>query len=554
VTLIRRLLALAELPLGRVVLAIALGASAVGFGVALMATAGYLIARAAEQPPILALTTIIVVVRFLALARPLARYLERLASHDVALRALGRIRATFYGRIEPLAPAQLEAYRRGDLVNRMVGDVDALQGLYLRGVGPVFVALVVAVACIVATALLLPAAAIVLAIGLALAGSVVPVLAARLARVTGLRQADARGELMAELVELLRGSPEIVAFGREEDALARIREADRELVRLGRRDALVAGLADALSILVAGLTTVGVLAVAVAAHDAGTLDRVLVAALALLALSSFDAVSPLPAAARELAATLASGRRVLELTDREPAVADPSSPTPAPRAPVTVTLEGVTARYPHAQTPALEAFDLRLDPGRRIALVGPSGAGKTTVTRLLLRFLDPDDGRVAIGGCDLRELRQEDVRRTFALAGQEAHVFDSTIRENLRLAKPGASDEELVDALLRARLADWVESLPDGLDTLVGEEGSQLSGGQRQRLVVARALLADAPVLLLDEPTAHLDEPTAEALVRDVLEAADGRSVLLITHRPEGLELVDEIVQLDDVASIRDPA
>jgi thiol reductant ABC exporter CydC subunit len=553
-TLIRRLLALAELPRRRVLLAVALGASAVGFGVALMATAGYLIARAAEQPPILALTTIIVVVRFLALARPLARYLERLVSHDLALRALGKIRATFYGRIEPLAPAELEAYRRGDLVNRMVSDVDALQGLYLRGIGPVFVALVVAVACIVATALLLPAAAIVLAIGLALAGSAVPVLAARLARVTGRRQAKARGELTAELVELLRGAPELVAFGREEDALARIREADRELVRLGQRDALVAGLADALSILVAGLTTVGVLAVAVAAHDVGTLDRVLVAALALLALSSFDAVAPLPAAARELAATLASGRRVLELTDREPAVTDSGTPVPAPRAPVTVTLEGVTARYPHAQTPALEAFDLRLDPGRRVALVGPSGAGKTTVTRLLLRFLDPDAGRVTIGGCDLRELRQEDVRRTFALAGQEAHVFDSTIRENLRLARPTATDEELVDALRRARLDDWVESLPDGLATLVGEEGSHLSGGQRQRLVVARALLADAPVLLLDEPTAHLDEPTAEALVRDVLKAADDRSVLLITHRPEGLDLVDEIVRLDDVASIRDPA
>jgi ATP-binding cassette, subfamily C, bacterial CydC len=553
-TLIRRLLALAELPRRRVVLTIALGASAVAFGVALMATAGYLISRAAERPPILALTTIIVVVRFLALARPLARYLERLASHDLALRALGRIRATFYGRIEPLAPAELEAFRRGDLVSRMVGDVDALQGLYLRGMGPVVVALVVAGACIIATALLLPAAAIVLAIGLALAGIAVPLLAGRLARATGSRQASARGELTAELVELLRGAPELVAFGREDGALARVREADRELVRLSRRDAFVAGLADALSILVAGLATVGVLAVAVAAHDAGTLDRVLVAALALLALSSFDAVSPLPAAARELAATLASGRRLLELTDREPAVTDPSVPAPTPRAPVTVVLEGVTARYPHAQAPALESFDLRLEPGGRVALVGPSGAGKTTVTRLLLRFLDPEAGRVTIDGCDLRELRQEDVRRTFALAGQEAHVFDSTIRENLRLAKLGATDEELFDALRRARLDDWVASLPDGLGTLVGEEGSHLSGGQRQRLVVARALLADAPVLLLDEPTAHLDESTAEALVRDVLDASDGRSVLLITHRPEGLDHVDEIVRLDDIAGIRDRA
>ena len=541
---IRRLLGLAGLPRGRVALAIALGALAVGFGVALMTTAGYLISRAAEQPPILALTTTIVVVRFLALARPLARYLERLASHDVALRALGRVRATVYERIEPLAPGELEPFRRGDLVTRMVADVDALQGLYLRALGPLMVASVVSLACIVAVGVVLPIAAVVLAGGLALAGVGVPLLAAGLGRRAGRRQAAARGELTAELVELLRGAPELVAYGREEDALTRVRHADRELVRLGRRDAMVAGLADALSILVAGLTTVGVLAVAVAAHDAGTLDRVLVAALALLALSSFDAVSPLPSAARELSGTLASGRRILELTDREPRVADPGEPARPPVGPVTVVLECVTATYPFAESPALEGFDLRLAPGGRVALVGPSGAGKTTVTNLLLRFLDPQEGRVTIDGIDLRALSQEVVRRTFALAGQEAHVFDSSIRENLRLARPGATDEELRGALRRARLDDWVESLPDGLDTLVGEEGGQLSGGQRQRLVVARALLTDAPVLVLDEPTAHLDGPTAEALVADVLAAAEDRSVLLITHRPEGLDLVDDVVAI----------
>lgn len=541
---ILRLFELAHLPRGRLALSIALGALAVGFGVALMTTAGYLISRAAEQPPILALTTTIVLVRFLALARPLARYLERLASHDVALRALGRVRATVYERIEPLAPAELEPFRRGDLVSRMVADVDALQGLYLRALGPLVVATVVSLACVVAVAAVLPTAAVVLACGLASAGVGVPLLAARLGRRAVRRQAAARGELTAELVELLRGAPELVAYGREEDALARVRHADRELVRLGRRDALVAGLADALSVLVAGLTTVGVLVVAVAAHDAGTLDRILVAALALLALSSFDAVSPLPSAARELSATLASGRRVLDLTDREPRVADPTEPTPAPAGPVTVALEGVTAAYPYEASPALEDFYLRLTPGSRVALVGPSGAGKTTVTNLLLRFLDPRKGRVTIDGVDVRALSQEHVRRTFALAGQEAHVFDSSIRENLRLARPEATDEELRGALRRARLKDWVETLPHGLDTLVGEEGGQLSGGQRQRLVVARALLTDAPVLVLDEPTAHLDGPTAEALVADVLDAADDRSVLLITHRPEGLELVDRVVTI----------
>jgi ATP-binding cassette, subfamily C, bacterial CydC len=540
---VRKLLALAGLPRSRIALSIALGALAVGFGVALMATAGYLISRAAEQPPILSLTTTIVVVRFLALARPLARYLERLASHDLALRALGRIRAAVYARIEPLAPAELDAFRRGDLVTRLVADVAALQGLYLRGLTPPLVALVVAFACVVAVALVLPAAALALAIGLALAGTVVPFAAFRLARHVGERQAAARGAMTSEIVELLRGAPEVVAFGREEDALARIRELDGRLTRLARRDAFVAGLADAASILVAGLTTVCVLALAVSAHDAGGLDRVLIATLALLAFSSFDVVGPLPAAARELSGTLASGKRVLDLAEREPAVRDPS-PSAAPVGAASVSIEGVTARYTSDAGAVLEDFHLDLPPGRRVALVGPSGAGKTTVTNLLLRFLDPVAGRVAIDGRDVRELRQEDVRRTFALAGQDAHVFDSTIRENMKLAKPNATDEEVLGALGRARLRDWVDTLPDGIDTLVGEDGMRLSGGQRQRLVVARALLADAPVLVLDEPTAQLDPETAGALVADVLDAADGRSVLLITHRPEGLGLVDEIVSL----------
>jgi len=540
----RRIGQLAELPRGRVALTVVLGTLALAFAVALPTTAGYLISRAAEQPPILSLTTIIVVVRFLALARPLTRYLERLASHDVALRAIGPLRARVYERIEPLAPAELEVFRRGDLLTRLVADVDAFQGLLLRGIGPPATGLLVATACVAATVLLLPAAALVLVVGLGLAGVVVPLLAARLVRQTGRRKAAARGELSAELVELLQGAPELVAYGRDDDALERIRAADRDLARLDRRDALAAGVADAASIALAGITTAGVLALAVAAHDAATLDRVLVATLALLALSSFETVAPLPAAARELVGTLAAGRRVLELTAREPAVRDPDMPAGAPSGPVTVVLDGVTARYPGQEAPAVDGLDLRLEPGERVALVGPSGAGKTTVTSLLLRFLDPETGCVSLDGRDVRTLRQEDVRGAFALAGQDAHVFDSTIRENLRLARPEATDEELEDALRRARLAEWVATLPDGLATLVGEDGARLSGGQRQRLVVARALLADAPVLLLDEPTAHLDPPTAEALVRDVLEAADGRSVLLITHRSEGLDLVDRVVAL----------
>jgi thiol reductant ABC exporter CydC subunit len=541
---LRRLLALVAAPRAQLVLAAGLGALTVAFGVGLMATAGYLITRAAEQPAILSLMTAIVAVRFFGLARPLARYLERLTSHDLALRTLGRVRARVYEQIEPLAPAQLEGYTKGDLLSRMVADVDALQNLHLRGVGPPLVALLAGAVSIGAAAAFLPQAALVLTAGLLVAGVGVPALAGHLGRRAARRQAAERGELSAELVELLGAAPELVAYGDEAAALGRMRTADRALVGIGRRDALAAGVADGLGLLVAGLTVAGVLALAVTAHDAGELDRVLIAMLALLALASVEAVQPLSAVARELPATLGAGRRILELIDREPTVVDPPHPAPLPPAPFAVELDGVSARYSSEERPALDGVSLRLEPGRRVALLGASGAGKTTVVNLLLRFLDPERGRVTLAGRDLRDYRQDDVRRAIAVAGQDSHLFSASIRDNVALAQPEASDAEIERALRRACIHDWVRALPEGWDTLVGEQGRELSAGQRQRLVLARALLADAPVLVLDEPTAHLDPTTAETLLRDVLAAAGERSVLLITHRPEGLELVDEVLAL----------
>jgi len=541
---IRRLFALAPAPKGRLALAAALAASTIVFGVGLMATAGYLISRAAEEPAILSLTVAIVGVRFFGLGRPVVRYLDRLGSHDLAFRVLGRVRVHVYERIEPLAPAELEGYRRGDLLSRVVADVDALQFLYLRGLVPVLAAAAAGCVSVGVTAAFLPSAAIVLALGLAVAGIAVPLAAGAIGRRAARGEAAARGELSAELVELLTGAGELQVYGRGAEAMARVRETDGTLSRLAARAAAADGVGDGLRLLVTGATATGVLALAVRSHADGGLSRVMIATLALLALASFEGVQPLSQAARELASTVAAGRRVVELTDREPAVRDPADPAELQAGPVAVALEDVRARYAPGEPPALDGLTLRLGPGQHVAVVGPSGAGKSTVVNLLLRFLDPEAGRVTIGGRDLRELRQEDVRRTVAVAGQDSHLFSTSIRENLRLARPDAGDAEIESALRRARLWDWVSGLPDGLDTLVGEQGRELSGGQRGRLVVARALLANAPVLVLDEPTAHLDTETATSLLDDVLDNAGDASVLLITHRRERLERMDEVVEL----------
>jgi thiol reductant ABC exporter CydC subunit len=543
--MIRRLVDLSGVSRPRLAVVVALGAVATSLGVALIATSGYLISRAAQRPPVLALTVTIVIVRFLGLTRPLARYIERLVSHDLALRSLGTIRSRFFARIEPLAPGQLDGFRRGDLVARMVGDVDRLDGLYVRGLCPPLSGLAVATLCVVAAAVMLPAAGAILAAGLAIAGVAVPALAARWSREPSARLAAARAQLSSQLVELLRAAPEIVAFGAAGSRAEAVAELDRELAALTRRDAVRAGLADALVTLAAGLTTAAVLDAAVGARASGSLDPVLVATVTLLALAAFEAVTPIPRAARELAVITAAGRRVLDLTSRRPVITDPDAPLPSPPRDAAIELAGVTVRYPGSPRPVLMEVDLRLGPGRRVALVGPSGSGKTTVTNVLLRFLDPEAGALLFDGQDARDHRQSDVRAMFSLAGQGAHLFNSTVRQNLLLARPDATERELRGALVRVRLAAWVDGLPDGIDTLVGEEGRRLSGGQRQRLVLARALLRDAPVLVLDEPTAHLDAATAEALMADVFSAAGDAAVLLITHRVEGLDAVDQVVALD---------
>jgi thiol reductant ABC exporter CydC subunit len=371
----------------------------------------------------------------------------------------------------------------------------------------------------------------------------VPFVAWRAGDRSGRRLGRVRADLTAELVELLRGAPELVVLGADAAAMERIRRLDAELVRLSRRDGLASGVVEGLGTLVLGVTVIGVLTVAVNATAAGAMDRVLVAAIVLGTMAAFDAITPLAAAALGLRGTLEAGARLVEIGSRSPSVTDPVGPA-APPIGSSVTLERVRADHGDPGEWGLRDVSLDLASGRRVALVGPSGAGKSTVAALLVRFLDPHAGRVALGDVDIRTLRQRDVRSGVTLDGQDGYLFSSTIRENVRLARPDAEDEEIEHALRRARAWEWVASLPGGLDTHVGEEGAAVSGGERRRIALARTFLGGAPVMVLDEPTAHLDPDTAEELMRDVMSATDGRSVLVITHRTEGLLDVDEVATL----------
>jgi thiol reductant ABC exporter CydC subunit len=543
VSTLRGLLRLTRPSVWRLAWAVALGAVAVLTGVGLMTLAGYLISRCAEQPPVLSLTVAIVGVRAFGISRPLARYASRLVSHDLALRSLAGTRAATVRSLAGRLPDRSGAHRDGDLLVRLVGDVDAVQDLYLRGLIPPLVALASGTVSVAVAAVLLPAAGVVLGAGLLFGGVAVPMLAAALGGAIARRRAAVRAELTADLVEFVRGAPELVVLGADGAAVARIERLDAELTRLGRRDGLAGGLVEGLSVLVAGLTTAGVLAVCVRATADHRLDRVLVAALTLLAAAAFEAVAPLPPAALTLRATLESARRVLQISTRPAAVRDPARPAPPPgRGPV--VLAGIGVRPEDADGWGLHGVDLTLSPGDRVGLVGRSGSGKTTLAELMVRFLDPDDGGVLIAGTDVRELAQRDVRRRICLDGQDAYLFATSIRENVRLARPDADDAAVEEALHRARLGQWTARLPHGPDTLVGEDGAAVSGGERHRLALARALLADAPVLVLDEPTAHVDRPTAMELIKDVLAAAPDRTVLLITHREEEARLTQRVIRL----------
>lgn len=530
-------------PYGRLALAGLLGLASAAATIGLLAGSGYVIGRAALHPGLGALVGVLAAVEVLAFLRGPLRYAERLIGHDAALRTLAHWRVWLYDCLTPRVPAALVGWRSGDLLSRAIDDVDTLQDLYLRTMLPLGVAAGAAMLGLVVVGLSLPFAALALGIPLLVAFTVPPALVWHAA--ADEEDTALSGEISAHVVDIIHGAPELLAFGADAGALDQLDEMSRASESLARRRYRAAALASFTTQLCLGAAVTAVLAVAVAAVHSHQLNPVMVAVLPLAALGTFEPVPGITLAASRALAVRAAARRLLALEAVPIPVSDPVVVRSLPEGVPDLSFARASLRYAPELPLALDEVSLQVAPGDRVAVTGSSGAGKSSLVNALLRFWPLEGGTLRLGDIPSDELTQSDVRSACALVDQRAQMFAGTLRSNVTLGRPDASDAEIATVLDAAQLSAWVAALPAGLETPVGEDGVSISGGERRRLAVARALLAGGPILLLDEPTAGLDTGQADQLTDDVLSAAAGRSVLLITHRAAEADKCQRTISMD---------
>lgn len=532
----------------RVVLAIFLGCVMIASNMILLGMAAYLIAAAALGPLLISLTLPIYIVRFMSVTRAGSRYAERVVSHNVTFRLLARLRVWAYSRLEPLAPSHLLTYRSGDVLTRLVSDVEELQNVYLRIVAPLFVAIAIVLLTFGLFTIFSPILAWVALAFLVATGIGASLLAAALSRGSGKQQLTVRSELNMQVVDSIQGIQDLLAFGRAKDQQGKLAELDGKLGRIQRRMAYISGLQLALNDGLMNLALWTLLILSIPLVTSGAINGVYLGFLALVILASFEAIQPLAQAFQFLGHSLAAGERVFKLADTTPLITEPATPLRSvdirSSAGSTLEFEHVHFAYQPNEGEVLSEINLSVASGSRVAIVGPSGSGKSTLVKLALRFWDPTSGTVLLNGHDVRKYALADLRNLIGVVAQDTYLFNDTIRGNLLLARPEASDSEIMHALEQAQLTNFVDQLPQGLETWVGEHGLRLSGGERQRLAIARALLKNAPLLILDEATANLDPVTEAALLEALAELMRGRTTLMITHRLTALEQMDTILVL----------
>jgi ATP-binding cassette, subfamily C, bacterial CydC len=484
-------------------------------------------------------------IRGLAVLRTGGRYLERLVTHEATLRFLARLRVWFYMHLEPLAPARLQYYRGGDLLSRIRADIDSLDNVYLRVLVPTASALITVALMVFFLVWFSPHVALTDLIGLALAGVAVPLIALRLTRKSGAQAVMVRGTLRAEIADTIRGFCELLVYRGLDGKLAGLDRIGATLAAAQRREARIGAASTATTLLIAQFSLWVAVIIALPLVEQGAITGPDFAMVGLFVLASFDAVSALPAAYNALGQSLAAARRVFEVIDTSPAVSEPNREVSPPTR-FDLHVKGLKMRYAETQGWALDDVSFAIPQGSCLGVVGQTGAGKTSLLNVLLRFWDFQEGSVEIGGLSLRELSGETIRSLCAVVAQQTHLFNTSIRENLLLARPDATEEELCAALRDADILDEIMAMPNGLDTVVGEAGTGLSGGQARRITMARAFLKNAPLLFLDEPTEGLDAVSERAVLDTIARLARGRTTLLITHRPQALRLADAVLVLEN--------
>ncbi len=529
----------------RMLWAVLLGFLTVGSNIGLLTTSAYLISKAALHPSVAELMVAIVGVRFFGIARAVFRYLERYFSHDVTFRLLSQLRVWFYQAMEPLAPARLQIQHSGDLLSRIVSDVEVLKNFYLRVLAPPLVAVLILVLMITFYSQFAVKLTYLYLFFFVVAGLILPLGVRLRGRGLGRQMVAVRAQMNARLVDSIQGMTEIIAYGQRQAIQEKVSQISGKLISLQGKTAVLSGLANSLNGLTMHLALWSILVLSIPLVTTGEIKGVYLAVLALGVLSSFEAVGNLPLTFHYLEESLAAAKRLFSITATKPTVSNPMLPTSVPDS-FDLHTKGLSFSYDRDKTYALQNINLAIPQGGRVAVVGPSGAGKSTLVNLLLRFWDYQQGSIYLGGRNIKELQPEELRQLIAVVAQRTHLFNTTIRENLLLAKPTATAEELADVVHRARLDDFIQELPNGDQTYIGEGGFKLSGGQRQRIAIARALLKDAPILILDEATAGLDAVTEREVMSAIDELMQGRTCLMITHRLTGLERMDQILVLDE--------